>query len=96
MRVEPCCVPADGEALRPPSVATRALFEEARRILDARIVRVASRTSRQQGACHCGSPERIQLGTVSRAGGDSRGSGILTHEGLATRAKTITLVLCKT
>ena len=42
MRVEPCCVPADDEALRPPSVATRALFEEARRILDARIVRVAA------------------------------------------------------
>ena len=36
MRVEPCCVPADDEALRPPSVATRALFE-ASRILEARM-----------------------------------------------------------
>ena len=44
MRVEPCCVPADDEALRPPSVATRALFEEASRILDARIVSLAEPT----------------------------------------------------
>ena len=73
MRVEPCCVPADDEALRPPSVATRALFEEASRILDARIPRVAEldanrapatgnpNFARQQGACYWRLARRLLL-----------------------------------
>ena len=36
MRVEPGCVPADDEALRPPSVATGALLE-ASRIFEGRM-----------------------------------------------------------
>ena len=36
----------------------------------------------------------FELGRFLGARGDSRGSGLLTHEGLATRAMTITLVLC--
>ena len=36
----------------------------------------------------------FELGRFRGARGDSRGSGLLTHEGLATRAMTITLVLC--
>jgi len=56
---------------------------------------------RQHGAARLSSLSPVtvvrvsfELGRFRGARGDSRGSGLLTHEGLATRAMTITLVLC--